>query len=165
MVVFKRPKYGLFYLIFLALLFGLVLNVIFYYRGTYIIDNGLGLALSNVNSFTQTFWSWSYLDYTGLMNIPNTNILTSILGVINLSINSLFGIAANQIYNTIFIKAIGLLGMFLLVSKLTYNYDKTISFISGVFAAILFTFHFESQPGFLGTTGTFLPFVLLFSLL
>jgi hypothetical protein len=160
-MVFKKPKGNLFYLIFFALLLGLILNIIFYYRGTYIIDNGLGLALLNWNSFTQTFWSWTYLNYTGLMNIPNTNILTSLLGAIGLTINDLFGIAANQIYNSVLLKAIDLFGMFLLVTRLTKGYGKTISFVSGIFASILFTFHFESQPGFLSTPGTFLPFVLL----
>ena len=135
---------ALIYLVFLILLFGLILNVIFYYRGTYIIDNGLGLAILNVNSFTQTFWSWTYLDYTGLMNVPNTNILTSLLGIIGLAINNFFGIAANQIYNTVFLKTVGFFGMFLLVSRLIRDYGKTIAFISGIFASVLFTLHFES---------------------
>ena len=155
---------ALIYLIFLILLFGLILNIIFYYRGTYIIDNGLGLAILNVNSFTQTFWSWTYLDYTGLMNIPNTNILTSLFGIIGLAINNFFGIAANQVYNTVFLKIVGFFGMFLLVSRLVRSYGKTIAFISGIFASVLFTFHFESQPGFLSTPDIFLPFVLLFFL-
>ena len=155
---------ALIYLVFLILLFGLILNIIFYYRGTYIIDNGLGLAISNVNSFTQTFWSWTYLDYTGLMNVPNTNILTSLLGIIGLAINNFFGIAANQVYNTVFLKIVGFFGMFLLVSRLVRSYGKTIAFISGIFASVLFTFHFESQPGFLSTPDIFLPFVLLFFL-
>ncbi|MEM3504443.1 MAG: hypothetical protein QW134_09515, partial [Nitrososphaeria archaeon] len=150
------------YLIILLAVVAIAINTIVYYKGSYIIDNEVGLAISNINSYTQTFWTWSYLDYSGLMNIPNTNILTSILGVFSLFLNYVSGIAASQIFSTILLKWLGFLGMFLLVLELTKNINFKISLFSSAISAIIFTFHFESQPGFLGILAIFLPFVFYF---
>ncbi len=110
------------------------------------------------------FWSWSYLTYSGLMNIPSS-VLNLIFAFPSLIISYLFGVAVNDIYSTVIMKFLGFIGLFFLIIKLTKRYSYKIAIFSAGIASVLFTFHFESQPGFLSTPDTFLPFVILFSLI
>ncbi len=152
----------------------IIVNVAYAYlssHSAYIFGGDIGSPSTSTNQITYPFFIWSYLNYSGYVN--NFNLSSPVLIIYQLFVYLIsglrFGTLLNLTLNTIILRVIAGVGMFLLVYNLLNN-NKAFSrraALSGIFASALFTLHYALFSSF--GTGIFnvalLPFSALFLLL
>ena len=143
------------------ILVAIILNFALYLHFGYAFGGDQELVIPNLNSLYNSFFSWTFYNYTGLV-APTGSILGLLFGF-DIAIYKLFGLQWGYIIFTSIYYWIGAFGIFLLVYELTKNLDNSSAYIAGISAAIIAIFEFDSHLKTLTSGIIFLPYVVLFT--
>lgn len=143
------------------ILVAIILNFALYLHFGYAFGGDQELVIPNLNSLYNSFFSWTFYNYTGLVT-PTSSILDLLFGF-DIAIYKLFGLQWGYIIFTSIYYWIGAFGIFLLVYELTKNLDNSSAYLAGISGAIIAIFEFDSHLKTLTSGIIFLPYVVLFT--